>query len=81
MRVGWRRLALLAALVVLAGGVRWVAMRATDPVRLIGDENYYGMTALQIANVSGGRGWELFSVNRSKDRQGDDDCWFRRVSS
>ncbi len=53
MRVGWRRLALLAALVVLAGGVRWVAMRATDPVRLIGDENYYGMTALQIARGRG----------------------------
>ena len=53
MRLGWRRFALLAALVVLAGGVRWVAMWATDPVRLVGDENYYGMTGLQIAQGRG----------------------------
>ena len=47
----------------------------SDPPGKPGD-----MTALQITNLIGGRGWELSSVNRSKDRRGSDEYWFRRSS-
>jgi hypothetical protein len=53
MPTGPRAVVGLAAIVVLGGILRWSAMHATDPVVTIGDENYYAMTALQIARGRG----------------------------
>ena len=53
MPTGPRAVVLLAAIVVLGGVLRWSAMQATYPVVTIGDENYYAMTALQIARGRG----------------------------
>lgn len=53
MRAHLRTLALLAAIVALGGGLRLAAMRATFPMKLIGDEIYYAKTALQIARGHG----------------------------
>jgi 4-amino-4-deoxy-L-arabinose transferase-like glycosyltransferase len=53
MRASLRTLALLAAIVALGGGLRLAAMEATFPMQLIGDEIYYGKTALQIARGHG----------------------------
>jgi 4-amino-4-deoxy-L-arabinose transferase-like glycosyltransferase len=53
MPTGPRAVVLLAAIVALGGVLRWGAMQATYPVVTIGDENYYAMTALQIARGRG----------------------------
>jgi 4-amino-4-deoxy-L-arabinose transferase-like glycosyltransferase len=53
MRASPRTLALLVAIVALGGGLRLAAMQATFPMQLIGDEIYYGKTALQIARGRG----------------------------
>ena len=50
---GPRAVVLLMAIVALGGVLRWSAMQATYPVVTIGDENYYAMTALQIARGRG----------------------------
>jgi hypothetical protein len=44
---------MLAAVLALAGALRWTALQATYPIKTIGDENYYAMTALQIARGRG----------------------------
>ncbi|MHC4430085.1 MAG: hypothetical protein ACYS0D_16010 [Planctomycetota bacterium] len=38
------------------------------------------VTPLRITNLIGYRGWELVSVNRSEERRGADDYWFRRTT-
>ena len=53
MGPGPRAAVLLVAVVALGGALRWTAMQATYPVETIGDENYYAMTALQIARGRG----------------------------
>ena len=49
----WSGGLLLAALLLLGGGLRLVALEAAEPLRLVGDENYY----VQVANhIAQGRG-------------------------
>jgi 4-amino-4-deoxy-L-arabinose transferase-like glycosyltransferase len=53
MGPGPRAAVFLVAVVALGGALRWTAMQATYPVVTIGDENYYAMTALEIARGRG----------------------------
>jgi 4-amino-4-deoxy-L-arabinose transferase-like glycosyltransferase len=43
----------LAAIVLLAGGLRWLALDWARPLRILGDEVYYGAVA---GNIASGRG-------------------------
>ena len=54
MRSRWTRALVLAALALLAGGLRWVGMELSlAPGKLIGDEVYYAWVA---GNIARGRG-------------------------
>ena len=46
-------LALLASLVIVGGGLRWLAFETARPVATLGDENYYAEVA---DNIARGRG-------------------------
>jgi len=46
-------LALLVGLVLLAGGVRWLAFELAQPVATLGDENYYAEVADSLARGEG----------------------------
>lgn len=46
-------LALFVGLVLLAGGVRWLAFELAQPVATLGDENYYAEVADSIARGEG----------------------------
>ena len=46
-------LALLASLVIVGGGLRWLAFETARPVATLGDENYYAEVA---DNLARGRG-------------------------
>ena len=48
-----RAFAVLVAIAALGAGLRGTALEATWPVKLIGDENYYGITAINIASGRG----------------------------
>ena len=54
MRSRWTRALALAALALLAGGLRWVGMELSlTPGKLVGDEVYYAWVA---GNIARGRG-------------------------
>ncbi|HJO25007.1 MAG: glycosyltransferase family 39 protein [Myxococcota bacterium] len=46
-------LALLAGLLIIAGGLRWLAFETARPVATLGDENYYAQVADSIARGDG----------------------------
>jgi 4-amino-4-deoxy-L-arabinose transferase-like glycosyltransferase len=48
-----RVFAVLVAIAAVGAGLRGAALEATWPVKLIGDENYYGITAINIASGRG----------------------------
>ena len=48
-----RWLAAVAALLILAGGLRWLAFEAAAPVALLGDEAYYAQVADHLARGRG----------------------------